>query len=561
MVISAMGFLAEMQLAVGRHADVIALVEPVLKEPDEAMTRMEVFLRVHLARAYAAVGRLDDAAREAEQAVLLGEADDRPNNLLHALDRRARVRLARQDGPGASADAQRAIALLERLRATLPPRDFVKQGFGNTGQQVSALAIDVRVHMRDASGALVAAEQARARAFQDLLATREQLGHTAPAGASTEALPSGATAEPPDLAGLKALVVRLGSPLLAYWVAPHQTFVWVVTPGGALELRTVQVEADRLEALALAASAGPAGASARGSEWRELYDLLIKPVRSVLESAPATGLTVIPHGPLFRVSFAALQDERGQYLVERYELHYAPAAGVLRFTERNRHTSRVRRALLVADPALPQTASGETLLPLAGARLEIADAARRLGPGSAVLIGRQATESRVRELIAGRDVLHFATHGIVSDRDPLASYLAFASSGAEAEADGRLTAAEIYALDISADLVVLSACRSGAGKVTGDGIIGLTRGFFYAGAPSVLATLWDLADEPAQFTMRRFYTHWRAGGTKAAALRAAQRDLIRALRAGAITAQTPFGPTRLTESPALWASFVLLGEP
>jgi CHAT domain-containing protein len=77
----------------------------------------------------------------------------------------------------------------------------------------------------------------------------------------------------------------------------------------------------------------------------------------------------------------------------------------------------------------------------------------------------------------------------------------------------------------------------------------------------VLATLWDLADEPAQFLMHRFYTHWLRGGTKAAALRAAQLDLIRALRAGAITAKTPFGATKLTERPALWASFVLLGEP
>lgn len=201
------------------------------------------------------------------------------------------------------------------------------------------------------------------------------------------------------------------------------------------------------------------------------------------------------------------------------------------------------------------------LPPLAGARLEVADAARRLGPDTEVLVGKQATEARVRGLVAGRDLLHFATHGIVTDSDPLGSYLALAASGTGAAADGRLTAAEIYSLDISADLVVLSACRSGAGKVTGDGIVGLTRGFFYAGAPSVLATLWDLADEPAQFLMRRFYTHWLKGGTKAAALRAAQLDLIHALRAGAITVKTPFGPTRLTERPSLWASFVLLGEP
>ena len=77
----------------------------------------------------------------------------------------------------------------------------------------------------------------------------------------------------------------------------------------------------------------------------------------------------------------------------------------------------------------------------------------------------------------------------------------------------------------------------------------------------MLATLWDLADEPARFLMRRFYAHWQAGGSKASALRASQLDLIRALREGKVVVQTPFGPTRLSESPALWASFVLLGEP
>jgi CHAT domain-containing protein len=372
----------------------------------------------------------------------------------------------------------------------------------------------------------------------------------------------------------------LGSPLLAYWVGSRETLVWVVTPDGAIEVRRVPIEAARLEALVVAASSGPASAVApptpangqpigvptppgesRGRELRELYTLLIAPVRSILQRAGATRLTVIPHGPLFRVSFAALQDERGHYLVEGYELHYAPAAGVLRFTERNRHGGSAQTALLVADPALPSATLGETLPPLPGARQEVADAARRMGPKAELLTGRQATEARVRELLAGRDLLHFATHGIVSDRDALGSYLALAPSGTDEASDGRLTSAEIYGLNLSADLVVLSACRSGAGQITGDGIIGLTRGFFYAGAPSVMATLWDVADAPSQFLMRRFYTHWRAGGTKVGALRAAQLDLIRALRAGTVKAQTPFGPATLPERPEYWAAFVLLGEP
>jgi CHAT domain-containing protein/tetratricopeptide (TPR) repeat protein len=583
MVISAVASLSSMQLAVGRYADALALVAPVLREPDEAMKRMEVYLRISLAGAYAGLGQLEEAAREADQAVALGEADDRPTSLLPALERRSRVRLARQDGPGASADAQRALALVERMRAKLPPRDFLKQGFGEMGQQMFTLAIEVGVGLGDAPGTLVAAEQARSRAFQDLLATRELVGRAVAGVAPAGALASDASASAPSLDEMRAVVARLHAPMLAYWVAPHETFAWIVTATGDVSVRRIPVEAVRLEALARAAAVGPdtEGASAsaaspkksgnqplpiRNRELRELYGLLIRPVRDTLERQGARRLVIIPHGPLFRVSFAALVDERGRYLIEDYELHYAPAAGVLRFTGKNRRAGPIRTTLFVADPDPPSRVGppshDRAALPrLPGARREVAEASRLMGAPAEVLVGPQATEARVRSLIAGRDLLHFATHAIVADNDPLASYLALSSSGTESASDGRLTAAEIYGLDIAADLVVLSACRSGAGKVTGDGIIGLTRGLFYAGTPSVLATLWDLADEPAQFIMRRFYTHWKGGGDKAGALRAAQLDLIRALRAGTITVQTPFGQTKLAESPALWASFVLLGEP
>jgi CHAT domain-containing protein len=560
-VVSAILQLSEKQLDLERYADALALVTSSLTDLHEpAMKREEVFFRVSLARAYAGGGRFDDAAREADQSVALADTDDRPDTLIWTLEQRARIRLRFDDDAGALADTQRALAVVERLRATLPRRDFLKRGFSDANQRVFALAIDVDVHMKDAAGALVVAEQARARAFQDLLATRAQSSNASHAASEPGVLASGASVEAPTLDEIKAVVARLHSPLLAYWVAPHEAFVWAVTTAGHVEVRRIPVDATRLEALARTASAGPAGAQG-GHQLRELYDLLIKPVRSVLQSEPAIRLTVIPHGPLFRVSFAALVDEHGRYLVEHYEMHYAPAVGVLRFTANNVRGSGIRSALLVADPDLPRETFGDGLPPLSGARLEVADAARQLGARSETLVGKQATEARVRQLVAGRDLLHLATHGIVSDRDPLGSYLAFSASGTDTTSDGRLTSAEIYGLDISADLVVLSACRSGAGKITGDGIIGLTRGFFYAGAPSVLATLWDVADEPARFLMRRFYAHWLAGGSKATALRAAQLDLIRALRAGAITVKTPFGPTTLTERAALWASFVLLGEP
>src|SRR5262249_6959648 len=110
-------------------------------------------------------------------------------------------------------------------------------------------------------------------------------------------------------------------------------------------------------------------------------------------------------------------------------------------------------------------------------------------------------------------------------------------------------------------LVVLSACRTGLGKVSGDGILGLTRAFFAAAASSLLATLWDVADEPASYLMPRFYQTLRRSGNKSGSLRAAQLALLRAVRAGAVRIQTLTGSASLPENPIFWASFALLGEP
>ena len=144
------------------------------------------------------------------------------------------------------------------------------------------------------------------------------------------------------------------------------------------------------------------------------------------------------------------------------------------------------------------------------------------------------------------------------DADPLSSFLAL---GAGRDDDGKLTAEKIYGLKLDADLVVLSACRSGDGLVTGDGIAGLARAFFYAGAPSLIVSLWDVADAPTSRLVPAFYREWLRGAGKARALRAAQLELIRELRAGHVKVATPAGEIVVPEDPAFWAGFILLGEP
>jgi len=209
--------------------------------------------------------------------------------------------------------------------------------------------------------------------------------------------------------------------------------------------------------------------------------------------------------------------------------------------------------LLPPDRPLPR---------LPGARTEV-EAIARLVPRTRATVLRDAlaTESSVRTAAAGKAILHFATHAVVRDDDPFGSFLALGSGPGGADADGLLTAQEVYGWNLHADLVVLSACRSGGGRVTGDGVATFARAFIYAGTPSLIASLWDVADEPGNRLLPGFYRAWFAGQSKARALRTAQLQLLRDLRAGKVHIQTAAGLVTLPEHPVLWAGFALIGEP
>jgi CHAT domain-containing protein len=140
-------------------------------------------------------------------------------------------------------------------------------------------------------------------------------------------------------------------------------------------------------------------------------------------------------------------------------------------------------------------------------------------------------------------VLHFATHGLVSERAPYRSALVLARADGE---DGFLQAREIYGLRLRSDLVVLSACQTARGSVIqGEGVESLAGAFLHAGARSVVASLWNVNDERTATFMEAFYRHLAAGQPSAAALRAAKLELL---------------ADPATASPRVWAAFVLIGD-
>jgi CHAT domain-containing protein len=160
-----------------------------------------------------------------------------------------------------------------------------------------------------------------------------------------------------------------------------------------------------------------------------------------------------------------------------------------------------------------------------------------------VYLGAEATEGRARGIGPDAPLLHFATHARIDERFPLDSALVL--SPGPGDENGLLQAWEIFdSVRIDSDLVTLSACETALGKeMGGEGLLGLTRAFLYAGARSVLASLWRVSDRITPDLMRRFYRHLARGEPKDEALRAAQVEMIRA-------GGHPFG----------WAAFQVFGD-
>lgn len=578
----------------GEYARAIELLESVIIRGVDTHIGLRY---AHLAYALQKVGRYDEALRAADTAVSLcaaGDGGNINNDCPLAVQGRAWAHLALGDRAAALRDITAALDRIEEARAKLLPSDFFKQDFLHSQEASYGLAIDLQLREGHGKEALQTAELARARAFIDLLATRDvklkptdplsQLSLTTRGSVlpfAPRELGSDASASPAKATDLIDVARRLNSTLLVYWVAEDKLFIWAVAPDGRIRTARVNVLESKLRALARATvpfndtatkGAGKTLATRGGDQvavdtprsnvWRELYDLLIRPVRGSLPAVPGSLLTVVPHGALANLPFAALQNERGRYLIEDFTLHYAPAGAVLQFTSgKRRADARAGPVLIVADPNVSKdTLLTRPLPPLPGARIEARAIARQLAANrSTLLIGSDATPARVVAAAEGKSVVHFATHAIVRDDAPFASFLALTPDGASAS--GSMTAEDVYRLNLNADLVVLSACRSGGGRVSGDGIAAFARAFIYAGTPSVIVSLWDVPDQATSLLVPEFYRAWLSGASKSRALRTAQLQMLRNLRTGSITVTTAAGPVVLPEHPIFWAGFSLIGEP
>ena len=242
-----------------------------------------------------------------------------------------------------------------------------------------------------------------------------------------------------------------------------------------------------------------------------LHDVLLAPVEALLEEMDARDpnedyapgkLVIVPHGLLHQVPFHALFDGE-RYLLERFEISYAPSARVYSLCQ-EQAPRRSGKALVmsVTDPLIP--AVGEE-----------ARAVARYLPGARVLSDEQATSDALRSASSACSIVHLACHGLFRADNPMFSSLKLH--------DGWLTAAEVMRLDLAGALVTLSACESGRNEVlAGDEPIGLTRAFLGVGASTLVVSLWLVQDEATALLMDKYYERLRANAGPAEALRAAQ---------------------------------------
>ncbi len=469
-----------------------------------------------------------------------------------------------------------AVDIVEKMRATLKIEEF-RNSFQFNKQDLYLAIISLLVEMGRTEEAFHYVERSRARSFIDLLgnqkltlksdADQQQLDSINRLSLRVEALAQemGTFDHPPEsllaqhrearVAHEEALVrLKQSNPglssfvavdpltqqqveellapsvgLLSYKVSGSQVFLWVLTsegttfhsiPMGDLELRETISRyrglVQRLEPVT--------------SELEQLYALLIQPVEQDLQGL--TYLGIIPDDVLHFLSFSALKGS-SDYLIDRFPLFYSPSASVLKFTFAKRRLNKQTKVLAVGNPDL-----GNFNYDLPLAELE-AKSIRWNFPEMDILTGPTATKEWFTQHISEYGIIHLAAHGEFDELNPLLSSLWLASENPN---NRRLTVKEVFGLDIRADLVTLSACQTGLGKLEAGELIGLNRAFLYAGTHALVSALWRVDDLSTSVLMKHFYRTY------------AFQDKAQSLRQAQLIVKRDF------PHPSYWAGMSLVGD-
>lgn len=477
-----------------------------------------------------------------------------------ALHGRGRIALAEGDRASAIDYFEQAVQVIESQRRSIET-EAGRMSFVGDKQEVYRDLIDALIDAGRPAEAFAYAERGKARALVDILASKESFGSSRPGDAELlkrfqtqeaqlirQAREQGADvaqrsgsarrdliAQSPELASLVTVpalsadellgLLPAGETVVEYYGQGDDLFAFVADRSG---VRAVRLDTEGLDE---AVTRFRRGVSRPGNDaWRTpgavLYQRLVEPL-----GVGAGRVTIVPHGALHYLPFAAIPLDGGGFLMDRWKIAVLPSTSVLKFVG----TEQPGQGLLAfGNPDL-----GDPKWDLPGAEAE-ARAIAGTAPGAQTLLRNQATETALRQLAPGQDILHLASHGVFDPSNPLNSALLLASDNRN---DGRLTASEIYELRLNASLVTLSACQTGLGLVrSGDDVVGLIRGFMFAGADAIVSSLW-LVDDAATSQLMQVLYQARAGAGVRGALRQAQLALRESGR----------------QHPYYWAAFQLTG--
>lgn len=329
------------------------------------------------------------------------------------------------------------------------------------------------------------------------------------------------------ISDLQSLIPR-DETLVEYYYSGNDMFAFVLSANG--------LQSARLNPAGLAEELASFRESLENPRSRttsslaiRLYQRLFKPLEAAL---PNRNIIIVAHGMLHYIPFSALHDGK-TYLIDRYKIRLMPSASAMKYL-RERKNDKPGGILALGNPDL-----GNPSHDLVFAQKEAVEVSRTWA-NSRVLVRKEATEAALRRHGSNYNYIHFATHGQFSPQNPLQSALLLAP---DARSNGLLTVDKLYAMELNANLVTLSACETGLSKVAnGDDLVGLTRGFLYAGAGSIVASLWKVDDLATSYLMIRFYRGMQ------------KTDKLDALRQAQLETRKKYS------HPYYWASFQLTGS-
>jgi CHAT domain-containing protein len=484
-----------------------------------------------------------------------------PNLYFSALHDRARLSLSDNDLTTASFYLKESIKEIEKNRSTIS-LEATKIGYFANKQKVYSDLVAVLLRQNNISEAYENVEKAKSRALVDVLASKKQFGNQSTKKSNrllaeldqveleslqlasntnrTRSVEIQKNMEATDkqlssLISVKSTTaseiqskLKKNEVLVEYYGNNENYFIFILTKNS---IKSVKINSSNLESLVTnyRAALSTRDSKKYKSASKTLYNTVIKPVKHLIKGKK---LTVVPHGSLHYVPFASLWDGK-RYLVQNYQIRILPSASVLEFLQK-KVENKAGNLLILGNPDL-----GDPQYDLPAAQEESLRLAKRV-KGSKVLLRKKATETALKKYGSSFKNIHFAMHGLFEAEKPLTSGLFLAP---DSENDGRLTVSELYDLDLNADLVTLSACETALGETkSGDDVIGFTRGFLYAGANSIVSSLWEVDDIATRDLMLRFYKELKSNN-KARALQKAQLRVMKKY-----------------PHPYYWAAFQLTGQ-